>query len=217
MGSERFRGSFFPPISWLLNRVVAELLERIPKSDRLQSLRDAFRKSESIGAMMWFVHTLGQEHGKYGAEKPAAAKPSTISVEELQELEGLALDKVRAAAKSGNLLEIPNLALVLRDWEACVGLDEVRKWVQESVDDDASLPRLLCAILSAQYANGKLEYRLDPEWLQSYIDPSSIFDRAEKIAADTSLPELQRTAAGQFVLEFEIRRRGENPSDPFQR
>ena len=216
MGSERFRGSFFPPISWLLNKAVGELLERIPKSDRFQILREAFRKSESVGAMMWLVHTLGQEHGKYGAEKPAAEEP-TISIEDLQELEGLAIEKVRAAAKNGNLLEIPNLALVLRDWESCTGLDEVKKWVQESVDDDASLPRLLCAILSAQYVNGKLEYRLDPEWLRSYIEPSSIFGRARKIEADTSLLALQRAAAAQFVREIEIRKRGENPSDPFQR
>jgi len=158
MGSERFRGSFFPPISWVLNKVAVKLLERIPKSDRLQSLREAFRKSESVGAMMWLVHTLGQEHGKYGAERPAAAEP-TIGIEELQELEGLVIEKVRAAAKNGDLMEIPDFALVLRDWESCVGLDEVRKWVQESVDNDARLPRFLCAILSAQYANGRLEYR----------------------------------------------------------
>jgi len=108
--------------------------------------------------MMWLVHTLGQEHGKYGAERPAAAEP-TIGIEELQELEGLVIEKVRAAAKNGDLMEIPDFALVLRDWESCVGLDEVRKWVQESVDNDARLPRFLCAILSAQYANGRLEYR----------------------------------------------------------
>ena len=56
-------------------------------------------------------------------------------------------------------------------------------------------------------------YRLDPKWLEPFVEPKLIFPRAKEILSSGSeeLTPNQKTALEQFVKEFDIRERGENP------
>ena len=108
MDCDKFRGWFIPQMSWLLAKAVGDALRKLPKSRRLAVLCDSIEKSGSIGTIMWLVHVLGEEHGKYGSDGRTADEP-IVSTEDLSEVERLALVKVRTGAESDNLLNSAGL------------------------------------------------------------------------------------------------------------
>jgi len=55
---------------------------------------------------------------------------------------------------------------------------------------------------------GKIRYRLDPELLKPFLDPSEVIDRVRRLIDKSELTENQKIALKQFIQEYEIRQRG---------
>jgi len=203
-----------------ITRIIWQLLSRLDEPERFKVLKEAISNGKAVTTIVREVATLGQQHGKYGADQPAPEEDRLISAQHLQELEKIALEKIRNAAKEDILLQAPDLLHILYRWRDWAGEEEPKKWVQKVVSDDKKLVEFLEKSLQRTFrfssldAVGQVQYRLDPEWLRPFLDPSEIIDRVRRLFDKGDLSENQKIALRQFIQEYEIRQRGMDPNDP---
>lgn len=218
-GDER-RGMFGHGNDTRIGRVMWQLLKRLDQPARTRVLRDAMAVGNAIHLIVKEVLVLGQQHGKYGETQASPESEWMVSKDQLGELEALAFGKVRDAARYGRLLPAPRLPLILDLWKEWAGADEVRQWVGAVVSDDPGLIGFVEKFLNQQYSQGwydsvgKVQLRLDPKWVEPYLDPSQIIERIRRLSKEGSVTENQKAALGQFVREYEMRQAGKNPDHP---
>ncbi len=56
-------------------------------------------------------------------------------------------------------------------------------------------------------------YRLDPNWLEPYLDPSLVIKRITTLEEEISLTENQAMAIKQFIEEYDVRQQGKEPDE----
>jgi len=96
-----------------LSRIVWQLLKRVDANNRFPILEKAFRHGRAIYLMQHAVVVLGQQQGKYPEQQAEPGDKWLVSAEELAKLEGVVVEKVKAAAGDGTLLRCPGLPWVL--------------------------------------------------------------------------------------------------------
>lgn len=218
-GDER-RGMFGHGNDVRIGRVMWQLLKRLDQSARTRVLRDAMAVGNAIQLIVKQVLVLGQQQGKYAETQASPESEWMVSKDELGQLEALALGKVRDAARDGRLLQAPRLPLILDLWKEWAGAEEVRQWVGAVVSDGPGLVGFLEKFLNQQYSQGwydsvgKAELRLDPKWLEPYLDPSQIIERIRRLSEETSVTENQKAALDQFIREYDMGQAGKNPNNP---
>jgi len=165
---------------------------------------------------------MGQEYGKFGGEIRKPEPDRVVNAEQLRELESIALDKIRNAAKEGTLFNSPNLRSILFGWKEWSGNEnEMRAWVAEIIASDESLIRFIYCFGNIQKSQtiGEValreRYRLDPDWIKPFADPEALYPRVQNILKQGELPEKQKEAVEQFCKEYEMRQKGENPDERY--
>lgn len=199
-----------------MGRVIWQLIKRFQEDDRFQLFRDAMTDGRAVALVTHEITTLGQQHGKYsGTERDMDEQ--LVTREHLEELERIGLDKIRQAAAQTRLLSTPDLPHILYRWKDWGSESEVQNWVREVAGDHDSLLRLLKSFHKTSYSyseatpQGVPHHRLDPDWLRPFIDPDALINRVREMASEPSLSEEDRSILDRFILEFEMRQRGENP------
>ena len=204
-------------------RVLHQVLSRLEEPRRFRVFSDAARKGAAIGIIMHEVAIFGQEYGKHGAREPVSDSQRTVTAEHLQELEHIALGRVRASASDGSLLNLSGLGPLIHRWRE-MGREEVSAWVQAVITNDRDLVKLLAGFLSRGTSHsmtdrvGRTFYRLDPEWFTPFFDPSTIIDRCRSLLnGGLRLSDKEKIALKEFVHEYELRQSGKNPEDPLEK
>ena len=203
-----------------LGRIIYQLLQRLDEPTRFTVLKDAMSKGRAVDTIVMEVEVLGQQHGKYGASADKLESDRLVNSEQLSELEGLALQKIRYAANHKTLLsfapQLPGLLHRYRDW-ASEG--EVKQWVQKVIEDDEKLVIFLEQFLQTSYRQAfsdvaaQSQYRLDPQWLEPFTEPSHIITHLESFNNVDKLTEKQRIAIEQLSHEYELRQQGKDPNN----
>ena len=170
------------------------------------------------------VAIFGQEYLKHGAKEPVPESNRTFTAEHLEELERIALEKVRASAADGTLLSMSGLLPLLNEWREMAGAEEVSVSIKSLISTDPGLVKLLSGTLSRGTSRvltdrvGSTFYRLDPEWFRPFFDPGTVIDRCRNLLKGSSpLSEKEQLALKEFVEEYEIRESGGNPQDPLRK
>jgi predicted KAP-like P-loop ATPase len=114
--------------------LIWQLLERLDKPAIFQVLKEVISNGKATATIVRQIVSLGNEHGKYGANSSRPERERVIDAQQLQELEELALGKVREAAQQDYLLQVPKLLPILAFWKYLAGEEEVMEWVKK-VDD----------------------------------------------------------------------------------
>ena len=57
----------------------------------------------------------------------------------------------------------------------------------------------------------RLQPRLNPSWLESYIDTAASADRLRRLQRDGKVPDDAQDAVAQYLREFEMLQSGKNP------
>jgi predicted KAP-like P-loop ATPase len=196
-----------------IGRLVLQLLPRLDQPGRAAVLGRAVADGRAVSTIVHEVAVLGQQHGRYGGGR--SREELLVTAEHLKELEDMAVQKVRDAAREGRLLHTPDLLHVLYRWKDWAGDEEPRQWAEGIAKDDQGLVELLEMLLQKHFTDGTILHRLDPRQIEPFVEPSNIIDRARTMSEKTGLTDNQRTALGQFIREYEILQRGQNPDDPF--
>lgn len=173
-----------------MGRVMFQLLKRITdQGERFEILKEAMEEGLAISTIVGKITVLGQQHGKYGAEKDSI-KQKLFSIEQVEQLESIAVEKIRQFAQNGKLVDTPELASVLyrwRDWEA---KDAPRKWILESrvLTSDENMVKILNAFLRKIHIQTvgnnviQVKYKLPINTLEEFINPRAVIARCESLA-----------------------------------
>lgn len=203
-----------------IGRIIWRLLLRLDGPKRFDVLRKAISDGRAVATIVMEVATFGQQHGKYGSKQPSPEEEKLITPEQLGELEKSAVEKVRDAAQQGILLRVPNLPYILYRWRDWAGEEEVKQWVLKVISEDKELIILLEKFLQKSFSQslsdrvGRITYRLDPQWLEPFLEPSQIVYRVKRLAEYDGFTENQRTAMRVFLQEYELRQQGKDPNNP---
>lgn len=202
-----------------IGRIMFQLLKRYKTQDeRFAVLKEVFSKGHAISMIVSEVGALGQQHGKYGGQAKSEEE-CLIAPQHLEELEKIALQKIKEASSNGELIKAPRLAHILYRWRDWENDDAVRRWVSQIIEPDEGLVDLLSGFLSKSYSQSmgdrvaKVRWRLDPKSLEPFINPSQLTERCKNLLA--SLPEWLRDekkiAVETFIRSSELREQGRDP------
>jgi predicted KAP-like P-loop ATPase len=200
-----------------IGRIISQLLRRLDEQARFEMLKEAMSNGNALSIIVREVVTLGQEQGKYGADESIPEEEWLIGEQHLKELEEIALKRLRDAAQQNSLLQVPKLLEQLHYWQTWAGEEEVKQWVEKIIENDEGLVNFLEKFLQkgiSEYGSDEIQktgYRLDPEWLKPYLEPSSIVDRISRLDETSELTEERKAAIAQFIQEYDMRQQEQDP------
>jgi predicted KAP-like P-loop ATPase len=204
-----------------IGRIMFQLLKRFEtQEERFNVLKEVFSSGYAASMIVSEVSTLGQQHGKYSGQ----AQPDSeclIIAKHLEDLEKIALLKIRESASNGKLLNTPHLAQVLYRWSDWEDENAPREWVSQAIASDDGLVDFLTGFLSKGYSQSiddrvsEVRWRLDPKLLEPFIDPSGVIQRCKNLLKSPPewLKGRKRIAIETFVKWYELRVQGMSPEE----
>lgn len=201
-----------------ISRLLYHLLRRIDEASRFEIVHSAISKGSALAIIVHETVIWGQEHGKFGVEKPRPDEERTFTAEHLKIIEGLAVDKINKAAEDEYLISSPNLTSTLYAWIEWIGTDaEARRWANEIVKTDSGLLSFVEQFGSVRLSQGigdlavRKNYHLDPKWLEPFIDTNQIVERLRRIKDESSIEAKKMQAVSEFLYEYDLRIDGKDP------
>jgi len=204
-----------------VGRAIWRLLKSLDEPMRYEALKNAIEKGRSLYIPARELSTYREEHEKTSESDEISEAEKMLSLMHLEELEHLALEKLRVVAKQGNLMKTPYLLSVLHQWARWSNIDEPRNWVNQEIENDTGLLSLLASAMQTVYSHSagdmvsKKQHRLDPEWLSPFLDVEAVANRLKAIRSSDALNEVEEIATEQFLKEYELRKQGKNPDRHF--
>ena len=202
-----------------IHRIIWQLLRQRNEPARFEVLKQAMSNGNALSTIVREVVFLGQQQGKYGAEESSLKEEGLISEQHLRELEKIALNKVQAAAQQDTLVKTPGIKQILSYWQQCTTEEEVKQWVRQAIATDEGLVDFLEKFLETTVTQSMSDmvprktYRLDPQWLEAYLEPSEIVEQVRSLD-DKNEFQKQSIAIKQFIQEYDIRQQGKDPNAP---
>lgn len=203
-----------------ISRLIHQLLQRLSEQTRFEIVFAAIQEGSAISVIVRETAIWGKEHGKFGREKPYPEEKRTFTLEHLNAIESMVVDKIREAAEDGSLISSPGLIRILYSWIEWAGSDkEVKTFVSNIIATDEGLLSLLVHFGSVRRIQGlgdlavRKIYRLDPKWLEPFVDPSEVVDRIRKMKSEPEIDPEKMQAVLQFLHEYDLRMEGKNPED----
>ena len=196
-----------------VSRLAYHLLKRLPISERADVLGSAIKAGRAIAVQSRLLRALGEEVDK----KKESNEASLLLAHEVARLKATWLDRVRAlSAETAFMdhLELPWLLAVWRQWGDGA---EVRTWCDRATTSDDGLlvflPKFLQHTRSQTMGDWavRLQPRLNPKWLESYLDIVGCAERLSELARKGLVPSEADEAVSQFLKEFEMLKAGKNP------
>lgn len=188
-------GMFSTDNAMMVLRVIHQLTKRLQtQQERHQILREAMIQGAATYTIVHKAAVLGQEHGKFGAKDNLSQEPMrTVSAEQLADLEAIAVDKIRTAAKDGRLLATPRLISILHSWKEWAGVDEPRAFVSGVVVKDERFVAVAEGVSGRSRSVSEAGVRewtsVDVETLVEFIGqaPDALAKRAEMLLSTISV------------------------------
>ncbi|WP_081723087.1 KAP family NTPase [Thermoanaerobacter thermocopriae] len=205
-----------------MSRIIDRLLERYPeKNKRFEVLKNAFEKGYAVSMM---VSKLGEWEREYGKQQDLEEPDRNILLDknQLVTLKGIALDKVKEAAREGKLLNTPFLPAALYFWKELRRESEVKDWVKEIISSDEKLITFLSKfshevrIIKGGDRVERTYWKLSINLLKDFVDLDLLEERCVKILSNSTikLKDEEKLLLEQFIKMKHLLDEGENPDDP---
>jgi len=175
-------------------RIFRQLSLRLDtQEERFRAFKEAIEKAEkSIYPIVNKVGVLGQEHGRMTSkeeEQLAPVEEREVNTEQLDDLEVLAVVKIRKWAEQGKLDSHQNLASILYSWERWdkENSEASKKFVLNLITSDEGLISFVAAFASQSTSQTMGDHVLRKEWrislksLGDFISVKEIEPRIRKI------------------------------------
>jgi len=194
-------------------RLVYNLVKRLEPGDRLPILTAAFTTGNGIYSQCFFLRWLLDDVAK------GKTNDLLLPVADLEMLKSTWVTKICSMRKE--LLDHPQLRSLLYHWRMWGASEEVQSWCQEATQSDGELFQFLERFATHISAN-KLgdsavtkRLRLNPKWLEGFIDPTTISDRLSRLNEKGLVPSAAKVVVTQFFNELRILQEGKDPDSPF--
>lgn len=194
-----------------ITRVVYHLLKRVEQAQRLPMLRNAFIHGRGLSVQRYLLVALLDELAK----QAEGSSDSLMDAVSLDELKAMWVEKIQASADT--LLTHSQLHRLLSAWHEWGDPAELRAWCEQATASDEGLLTFLpkfCSHTRSQTMGDwamRVQPRLNPTWLERYIDTSACALRLADLQQAGQVPALAQEAVFQFQKEFEMIKAGKNP------
>lgn len=195
------------------SRPVYHLLKRLPVDQRAGVLEAAIRAGSAVAVQSWLLQALDEEITKAKDSNEA----TLLAADEVTRLKAVWLDRVRALSGEASFLDHPELPRLLATWKRWADGTEARAWCDRVTSSDEGLLVLLPKFLQHTRSQTmgdwavRLQPRLNPSWLESYIDTAACADRLRLLQRGDEVPDGAQEAVSQYLKEFEMLQSGRNP------
>lgn len=195
------------------SRPVYHLLKRLKADQRASILESAFRSGGAVAVQLWLLQALDEEVTK----AKDSGEATLLTVDEVDRLKTAWLDQVRTLSGEERFLHHTELSRVLSAWRRWTNEAEVRTWCDQATASREGLlnflPRFLQHTRSQTMGDWaiRLQPRLNPAWLESYLDTSVCAERLRNLKRDREIPDQAQEAVSQYLKEFEMLQSGINP------
>jgi predicted KAP-like P-loop ATPase len=195
------------------SRPVYHLLKRVGVDQRAGVLDSAIRSGNAIAVQSWLLKALDEEVTK--AKDSGGA--TLLTADEVERLKTVWLDRVRALAGEASFVRHPELPRLLATWRRWASEAEVRTWCDQATASDEGLLSFLPRFLQhtrSQFIGDwavRLQPRLNPAWLESYLDTAACAGRLRVLQRNDEVPAGAQEAVSQYLREFDMLREGKNP------
>lgn len=181
-----------------IHRIFHQLLNRIKSSvKRFAIFEEAIKKSNK--SLYIIVHELTQQ-GKQHSENEDGVLPvehRDFTLIQLQDLQMMAVKKIKYWAETQRLMEHPKLLPILYVWKNWGDIGECRQFVNNMVSDDKGLLMFLGAALKKPIEQAATKIEKSPDWVQylqnieDFIPAAKLESRAVRIFEDLSFEQLR--------------------------
>nr|WP_256332569.1 P-loop NTPase fold protein [Stutzerimonas stutzeri] len=191
------------------SRPVYHLLKRLSAVRRADVLEAAMRAGRAVAVQSWLLKALDEEVEK-------AQEATLLTADEVIRLKSVWLERIRVLAGESGFMGHPELPRLLATWKHWGEGTEVRAWCDRVTTSDEGLLNLLPKFLQHTRSQTmgdwavRLQPRLNPSWLESYIDTAVTAARLQRLQRDDTVPDGAREAVSQYLTEFEMLQSGEN-------
>lgn len=195
------------------SRPVYHLLKRLTVDQRVAVLEAAIRSGSAVAVQLWLLQALDEAVTK----AMESSEPTLLGADEVERLKAAWLDRVRTMSGEANFLLHPELPRLLAIWRRWANDAEVRAWCDRTTASDEGLlsflPRFLQHTRSQTVGDWavRLQPRLNPTWLETYIDTAACADRLRILQRNDKAPTGAQEAVSQYLTEFEMLQAGKNP------
>jgi len=218
---ERLPGFFSIAPSIQIYWLVHHLTKRLPATDREMAIVDCMHTAIAVAVSVEIAHSVDQMLQPSSEERDSVFqefKPETAV-----KLKSLAVDHLRKAARDGTLLDLPDLAALLRRWHDWSNPIEVQTWIQGVVTAPGSLLRLLGHYLrvgsSSTGDSVRRTVSMNPRYFEPLLLPPFDLDALEREVRaagwNPGLSESERECVTEFQRGMDLIRKGSDPDNPF--
>jgi predicted KAP-like P-loop ATPase len=207
------RGSFDFGNESRVTRVVYHLLKRVDRTQRHALLKTAIAQGRALGAQRYLLAALSDEVKK----EAEAGEDALVDAATLDDLKACWLEGLKTKISQSDLLAHSKLARLLAAW--CLWGDpaETKTWCEAAISSNDGLLTFLpkfCSHTRSQTMGDwavRLQPRLNPTWLERYVDTTACAQRLMALQQEGSVPDTARESVDQFLKEFEMLKAGKNP------
>ncbi len=202
------RPMFDLPSDTRVARPVYHLLKRVKKDLRREVLERVIRSSPGLVISGTLLRSLDS-----AASKPSPIDPPLLETEDVRFLQHVWIDRARVLLPS--LTGNPEFRWLLESWRQWGDVSEVRSVCESLISSEEGLLAFLNAFLGyTQVASGRTVRRtprLDPAWLEPFIDTENAAARLRDLLRRGEVRDPMQVAATQFLKERDMRAAGKNP------
>lgn len=190
-----------------ITRVVYHLLKRVDPTQRHALLISAIDQGKALGVQHFFIAALSGN----------SEKESIIDSTTLDDLKKCWLQGLKTKLSQSEMLAHSQLDRLLGAWYRWGDDVEVKAWCNDVTSSDDGLLTFLskfCTHTRSQTMGDwavHLQPRLNPTWLEQYIDTQACYERLIGLRQKGLVPDSARESLEQFLKEFEMLKAGKNP------
>lgn len=190
-----------------ITRVVYHLLKRVDPTQRHALLISAIDQGKALGVQHFFIAALSGN----------SEKESIIDSTTLDDLKKCWLQGLKTKLSQSEMLAHSQLDRLLGAWYRWGDDVEVKAWCNDATSSDDGLLTFLskfCTHTRSQTMGDwavHLQPRLNPTWLEHYIDTQACYERLIDLRQKGLVPDSARESLEQFLKEFEMLKAGKNP------
>lgn len=195
------------------SRPVYHLLKRVGADQRAGVLEPAIQSGNAVTVQLWLLQALDEEVTK----AKDSGEATLLTAGEVERLKSVWLDRVRTLSGEANFQKHPELPRLLAAWRRWASEAEVRTWCDRTTASDEGLLSFLPGFLQHTRSQTmgdwavRLQPRLNPVWLESYLDTAACADRLRELQRRDVVPADSQEAVSQYLTEFDMRQEGKNP------
>jgi len=206
------RGSFDFGNESRITRVVYHLLKRVDRTQRHTLLKTAIEQGRALGVQRYLIAALSDEVKK----EAESGEEALVDAATLDDLKACWLTGLKTKLSQSELLAHSQLGRLLAAWCLWGAPAEAKTWCEAATSSNDGLLTFLtkfCSHTRSQTMGDwavRLLPRLNPSWLERYVDTSACAQRLIDLRAGV-VPDTAREAVDQFLKEFEMLKAGKNP------